>query len=112
MWKALGERFACVHAEPLVMGIAKGIHDLPERSLSSFEDLFPSTAEQDRPWQTLVQALKRWQNDKRQTILCFASEKSRTKFLNLASRWLVPFAAVFRGTAWPVRFGGAISGRR
>ena len=41
------ERFACVHAEPLVMGIAKGIHDLPERSLSSFEDLFPSTAEQD-----------------------------------------------------------------
>ena len=80
------ERFACVHAEPLVMGIAKGIHDLPERSLSSFEDLFPSTAEQDRPWQTLVQALKRWQNDKRQTILCFASEKSRTKFLNLASQ--------------------------
>ena len=68
------------------MGIAKGIHDLPERSLSSFEDLFPSTAEQDRPWQTLVQALKRWQNDKRQTILCFASEKSRTKFLNLASQ--------------------------
>ena len=107
------ERFACIHAEPLVMGVAKEAHDLPERSLSSFEDLFPSIAEQDRPWQTLVQSLKRWQIDKRQTILCFASEKSRTKFLNLASQdGLAPFTAVFGGTAWPVRFGGTVSGWR
>lgn len=95
------------------MGIAKGIHDLPERSLSSFEDLFPSTAEQDRPWQTLVQALKRWQNDQAADdfVLCFRKEPYEI-FESGLSGWLVPFAAVFRGTAWPVRFGGAISGRR
>lgn len=34
-----------VHAEPLVMGIAKGIHDLPERTFSS-DSVFPSIAEQ------------------------------------------------------------------
>lgn len=78
-------RSVCVHAEQLVAD-GGDCADLPERALSSFGDLFPSAAEQDRPWQTLVQALKRWQHEKRQVVLCFASEKSRTKFLTLAAQ--------------------------
>lgn len=78
-------RSVCVHAEQLVSD-GEGCADLPERTLSSFGELFPSAAEQDRPWQTLVQALKRWQHEKRQVVLCFASEKSRTKFLTLAAQ--------------------------
>lgn len=78
-------RSVCAHAEQLVAD-GGDCADLPERALSSFGDLFPSAAEQDRPWQTLVQALKRWQHEKRQVVLCFASEKSRTKFLTLAAQ--------------------------
>lgn len=84
--QALWERSPHVYAEPLVMGVEKSGTDLPERRIASFDELFPSPAEQDRPWQTLVQALKRWQNEKRQILLCFASEKSRAKFLNLAAQ--------------------------
>ena len=78
-------RSVCAYAEQLVAD-GGDCADLPERALSSFGDLFPSAAEQDRPWQTLVQALKRWQHEKRQVVLCFASEKSRTKFLTLAAQ--------------------------
>ena len=84
----LDTRFACVHAEPLLLGTEAGkeMLDLPERAVNSFEELFSTAAEQDRPWQTLIHALKNWQNDKRQVVLAFTSEKSRSKFLNLATQ--------------------------
>ena len=75
-----------VYAEPIVLGVEKQGLDLPERVFDRFSDLFPSTAEQDRPWQTLVQAIRHWQTSKRQVILCFASERSRAKFLKLAEQ--------------------------
>ncbi|MFQ9491693.1 MAG: hypothetical protein ACLR0N_12785 [Bilophila wadsworthia] len=106
------ERFACVHAEPLVMGIAKGIHDLPERSLSSFEDLFLRLRSRsplaDARSSTETVAERQAADD---FVLCFRKEPYEI-FESGLSGWLVPFAAVFRGTAWPVRFGGAISGWR
>ena len=74
------------YAEPLVMGIEKSGEELPERGVSSFAELFPSAVEQDRPWQTLVHALKTWQGSKRQTLLCFSGERSRNKFLKLAEQ--------------------------
>ncbi len=83
---SLDSRFPCLYAEPLGTGGEKNVLELPERSLKAFSDLFPSSTEQDRPWQTLVQALRQWQNEKRQIILSFASEKSRTKFLHLAAQ--------------------------
>ena len=83
---AVWERSPRVYAEPLVMGAEKSGTDLPERRIASFDELFPTPAEQDRPWQTLVQALKRWQGEKRQVLLSFASDKSRAKFLNLAAQ--------------------------
>ncbi|MEG2005134.1 MAG: CarD family transcriptional regulator, partial [Bilophila sp.] len=82
-------RTPVVHAEPLRLGIEThdlNLVELQEHSLTSFSDLFPLAEQQDRPWQTLVQALKGWQTTKRQVILCFASERSRGKFLKLAEQ--------------------------
>lgn len=79
-------RSTVAHAEPLRMGIEAHGVDLQEHSLSTFGDLFTRPEQQDRPWQTLVQALKSWQTAKRQVILCFASERSRGKFLKLAEQ--------------------------
>lgn len=73
-------------AEPLLMGIERNGEELPERTISSFAELFPSAAEQDRPWQTLVHALKEWQGNRRQILLCFSGERSRNKFLKLAEQ--------------------------
>ncbi len=82
MW----EKAAVVHAEPLVMGIEKQGVDLAERRIDRFADLFPSPAEADRPWQTLVQAIRKWQGGKRQILLCFTTDRSRNKFLKLAEQ--------------------------
>lgn len=90
--QVIWEHATVVHAEPLVMGVEKKGIDLQERRIASFGDLFPTAMEQDRPWQTLVQALKKWQGSKRQVLLCFTSERSRTKFLKLGEQdGLSPF---------------------
>lgn len=84
--RGLWARSSVAHAEPLRMGIAASGADFPEREINAFNDLFPTPAEQDRPWQTLMQALKQWQTSKRQVILSFATERSRTRFLKLADQ--------------------------
>ena len=84
--EAVWDKAVVVHAEPLVMGVEKSGTDLPERAITGFEDLFPTVAEKDRPWQTLVRALKGWQTDRRQVVLSFVSERSRSKFLKLAEQ--------------------------
>ncbi len=105
---ALWEGAQTVYQEPLVMGSATGgamdglehktegpCHvDLQERQLHSFMDLFAPQASdedggehvQDRPWQQLVAGLKKWQTEKKQIILSFATERSRAKFLSLAEQ--------------------------
>lgn len=75
-----------IFAEPLVMGPEQEGLALAERSLHSFTDIFPLPNAQDRPWQHLAAALKDWQGSKKQTILTFASERGRKKFLKLAEQ--------------------------
>ncbi len=81
------ENRTVLYAEPLIMGahIQDGV-DVQERSFSSFTSLFPLPTDQDRPWQTLVTALKNWQSSRRQVIASFATERSRNKFLQLAEQ--------------------------
>ncbi len=72
--------------EPLRLGIAAEGVELVEREIGSFNTLFPTPTEQDRPWQTLVQAIRTWQSEQRQIILSFVSPRSRDKFLKLAAQ--------------------------
>ncbi len=83
---SLWDQRTVTYAEHLRMGMEKRGEELPERGIASFAELFPSAVEQDRPWQTLVHALKEWQRSKRQILLCFSGERSRNKFLKLAEQ--------------------------
>lgn len=76
------------HIEPLGISVddQEEVIELPEKAISSFQMLFPTVVEQDRPWQHLIQAIKKWNQDKYQLILSFSSERSRNKFLNLAEQ--------------------------
>lgn len=76
----------CLFADPLRIGVeAHGI-SLPEKDFTSFESLFPMPEDKDRPWQTLVRNLKKWQSDKKQVIFSFSTERGRKKFLKLAEQ--------------------------
>lgn len=75
-----------VHFEDLVVGVEKQGVDLPERSYGSFQDIFVTAQDQDRPWQALVTRLRKWTQEKRQVLLSFISERSRAKFLKLAEQ--------------------------
>ena len=77
---------AVAHFERLVMGVERTGVDLPERRLHAFRDLFPTPGDDDRPWQRLVTALRQWTAERRQVVLCFASDRSRRKFLKLAEQ--------------------------
>ncbi len=110
---ALWKSSTVIYQEPLVMGAFTREHDnaasavqdestanivdLPERPLHAFTDLFPLAAAQDRPWQHLMNGLKTWQGNhpdeqKRQVLLAFATERGRSKFLSLAEQdGLVPY---------------------
>ncbi len=102
LWQS--DKNLTIYQEPLVMGHdmdgnSADIVDLQERQFHSFAELFvhveKDAAEaariQDRPWQQLVMGLKAWQSQKRQVLLSFASQRSRSKFLALAEQdGLVP----------------------
>lgn len=75
-----------VHFEDLVVGVQQQGADLPERAYGSFQDIFVTTQDQDRPWQALVSRLRKWMQDKRQVLLSFTTERSRAKFLKLAEQ--------------------------
>lgn len=83
---SLWERRCTVRLQPLRTGVENSGPDLPERSIGSFAELFPTPQEQDRPWQTLAQALKEWRTTKRRVVLSFVSMRSRDKFLKLAAQ--------------------------
>ena len=69
--------------EELVLGHEKTGVDLAERKIENFQDLFWRPDEGRRPWSTLVAALKRWEEERRQVLLSFRSRQSRQKFLKL-----------------------------
>ena len=103
--------FRRIGFEDLVMGLERQGVDLEERPIGSFAELAarneavpPDTRElepeqgsdlnegavreaRDRPWQTLIRLLKKWSLEQgRLTVLCFHSERSRGKFLQLAEQ--------------------------
>ncbi|MCG8529348.1 MAG: transcription-repair coupling factor [Desulfovibrionales bacterium] len=77
--------------EELKMGVALQGATLSERSYGVFQDIFQRPEDVERPWHSLVQRLREWMQEKRQVVLSFATERSRTKFLKLAEQdGLVP----------------------
>ncbi len=72
--------------EDLVVGVAQGGVELPERQIESFADLFWKPDDQKRPWSALVQALRVWEAEDGQAVLSFQSTRSRTRFLKLAAQ--------------------------
>jgi len=75
-----------VHFQDLVLGVERRGVDLPERSYGSFQDIFVAAQDQERPWQALVARLRKWMLEKRQVLLSFTNERSRSKFLKLAEQ--------------------------
>lgn len=78
--------FKCVFVERLRMGIeATGIN-LPEKEIHTYAEIFQQQEEKDRPWQTMVRALKNWPSRYSQILLSFSTERKRQKFIKLAAQ--------------------------
>ncbi|MGX7948530.1 transcription-repair coupling factor [Oleidesulfovibrio alaskensis] len=89
-----------VYFEELVMGVEQKGENLPERGYEVFQDLFYEKEQSDRPWQTLIEALKEWSRTRRQTVLSFGSARSRAKFLSLAQQdGISPYLRYDKSTA-------------
>jgi transcription-repair coupling factor (superfamily II helicase) len=69
--------------EELTVGHKKEGEELPEREFGGFEEIFWRRDQIQRPWQTLVQALKEWSLSRHQVLLSFHNDRSRKKFLHL-----------------------------
>lgn len=69
--------------EDLTIGVEKSGLDLTETRYSEFTDLFWRPDQAQRPWAALVTALKEWGRQDGQTLLCFRTDRSRSKFLSL-----------------------------
>ncbi|WP_022662769.1 transcription-repair coupling factor [Paucidesulfovibrio longus] len=69
--------------EDLTLGVEKSGLDLVETRYSEFSDLFWRPDQAQRPWAALVAALREWNRQDGQTLLCFRTERSRGKFLSL-----------------------------
>jgi transcription-repair coupling factor (superfamily II helicase) len=69
--------------EELTVGHRRDGEELPEREIGAFEELFWRRDQIQRPWQTLVQALKEWSRSRHQVLLSFHNDRSRKKFLHL-----------------------------
>lgn len=78
--------FQCVFMEPLKLGIETDGIALQEREIHSFAELFQRPEDKDRPWQTVVRALKSWPSHYSQVLLSFGSDRKRQKFLKLAGQ--------------------------
>jgi transcription-repair coupling factor (superfamily II helicase) len=69
--------------EDLPVGQRRDGLALPERRFESFQDMFWRPEDRKRPLKTLVHALQEWQRTRNQTVLAFASQQARRRFLNL-----------------------------
>lgn len=82
--------FSCVYNEPLRMGTESSDYEFTERTYHNFAELFAYEHDNDdqleRPWQQMVNALKKWSKEKRQILLAFSSDRGRQKFLKLAQQ--------------------------
>lgn len=78
--------FKSVFFEKLNLGVEEKGVSLPEQRFASFNELFPQPEDKDRPWQTVIKALKSWGEKFSQILLGFATERKRQKFLRLAEQ--------------------------
>ncbi len=69
--------------EELVLGHGKHGPDMPEKAVEGFSDLFWKPGEDKRPWSALMAGLRDWAVSRRQVVLSFHGERSRTKFLKM-----------------------------
>ncbi len=69
--------------EELVLGHGKHGPDMPEKAVERFSDLFWKPGEDKRPWSALMAGLRDWAVSRRQVVLSFHGERSRTKFLKM-----------------------------
>ncbi|XXJ19561.1 transcription-repair coupling factor [Desulfovibrio caledoniensis] len=76
--------------EELTIGREKTGIDLPETPYSDFTDIFWRPEATRRPWAALMAGIKEWQSAGETTILSFRTQRSRTKFLNLAEQESLP----------------------
>lgn len=78
--------FKCIFFEKLNLGVEEKGVSLPEQEFMAFSDLFPLPEDKDRPWQTMIKALKGWGEKFAQIMLSFATERKRRKFIKLAEQ--------------------------
>ncbi|MDD4953149.1 MAG: transcription-repair coupling factor, partial [Desulfovibrionaceae bacterium] len=78
--------------EHLTLGREKQGLDLPERTYASFGDLFWRPEDRKRPWSALTGLLRQRSGSEDRTILCFRSNRSRNRFLELASKEDIPMS--------------------
>ncbi|MBQ7618393.1 MAG: transcription-repair coupling factor, partial [Desulfovibrio sp.] len=81
-------RFARVVFSDCMVGDQRVGEKMPEQNIPSLEALFPEDVStvRDRPWQALLEGLKKWQRTNEQIILSFNTVKGRAKFLHLAEQ--------------------------
>ena len=75
--------------DELVVGGSVQSEDMPERCIHSFQELFISVTDLERPWQRLVAAMREWSSSKGEfarVLMAFATERGRAKFLALAEQ--------------------------
>jgi transcription-repair coupling factor (superfamily II helicase) len=66
--------------EDLLMGIDRQGAELMEKAFNGFQELFWQPEARRRPWSSLVQALRVWQEERPQVVLTFHSDHSRDRF--------------------------------
>ncbi|BCS87055.1 transcription-repair coupling factor [Pseudodesulfovibrio sediminis] len=81
--------------EELSIGREKIGVDLAETPYSEFADIFWQPEASRRPWAALMQGLKDWHSSGMTTILSFRTQRSRSKFLNLADQEKLPMSLEF-----------------
>ena len=84
-WEGIRESRA-IYAEPLAVGIEEDGLCLQERTIRSFQELFPASDAMDRPWQHVSSLVREWSRSKSQLLLSFPSARSRQRFLKLAEQ--------------------------
>lgn len=75
-----------IHFEDLTIGEKKDGFELPEKEYRGFEELFWKPEERNRPWHALLDAMRKWERERPQTVFSFRTEASRRKFLKLAAQ--------------------------
>ena len=81
--------------EDLLIGVDRQGVDLPEKTFGSFQELFWRPEARQRPWSTLMQALRTWRDERPQVLITFHSDHSRIRFGKRLAEEGISFAESF-----------------